>query len=243
VKRSFRFLALAVLLPGMTATCARADLIITATSPTVTASATQDVTGTVDFTITSPSGDQLSSFGMDLQITLVTTSSNPYFIDGSSQPLPFSVKNYVFNGSSFDEDFGSPFWIGPRTVNTNNDTIANGDSADYFSSNFTDYPTIPDGAGKPASYLASVQFAIPQGTKSGAFQISLLDDFQTYFDDQNGNPLGYTFAGGLVTINGVETPGSIPVPEPVSTITSLTGAFFFTAYGWLRSRRSKRRAA
>jgi hypothetical protein len=32
------------------------------------------------------------------------------------------------------------------------------------------------------------------------------------------------------------------IPEPTSALTTVTGAFFFAAYGWLRRPRSLRRA-
>ena len=78
-------------------------------------------------------------------------------------------------------------------------------------------------------------------TNTETFQVSLVPDFTSFSDADFADLPLYTFTGGSVTLKGVS--GASVVPEPTSTITSLTGAALLTAYGWLRLRRSKRQPA
>jgi len=78
-------------------------------------------------------------------------------------------------------------------------------------------------AGGSTVYLARVQFYVPQGTQLNKFQVSLVNGPNTYFEDQNGNPLPYT-------------PG---VPEPSSlTVVALSG--FGGLLWWYRRGRKRR---
>src|SRR5271168_5066889 len=125
---------------------ARADLVITGGTGTA---ATNGGIGTVDFTISSTTGtDTLSSFNVQLQITVLSGGSFLQFT--SAQPDPYSRSNYVFTGNSFGAANGIPFWGPPTTTTTPNDTISGGDST-----NNGGFVTISQ---TPGSLLMSVQF-------------------------------------------------------------------------------------
>lgn len=166
---------------------ARADLVITGGAATVSAGGT----GTVDFTIQSTSGDMLSAFGLQLQITVQTGGSFLQFT--GSQPSPYTNPNYVFAGDSFGQTFPLPFWYSPTTTTTPNDTIVGGDSTNSGNA----YTVSSTGTG-PGSYLATVQFQAPGGAAVGdSWSIALVPSSgagngNTYFSDQNGNPINFT---------------------------------------------------
>jgi hypothetical protein len=196
--------AAAMILLGVTTTCARADFVFDVTIP-------PSLTGTLDFTITSNDSSTLSAFGLDLMIS-PTPSSTSLASFTPDQTDPYTSPGYVFAGQSLGADLGIPFWSPPFQTTTPNDSITGGDSAD---------PTVGSGfvtLSSTASYLATVQFQVPTGSTPGqVFQITLVSNpGLTFFDDMNGNPLNYTasISGGAVNIN-VNTASA--VPEPASS--------------------------
>jgi hypothetical protein len=218
VKRSIQAFAFAIILVGLTATRARADVAITVDNGTVAPGGT----GTVDITVTSNMSDTLSSFGLELLITLQpgTTSLLQFTL---TQPDPFGNPNYVFYGASSKSDLAIPFWGPPfqssPITGYPNDSITGGDSDDGSG---LGYVTIGSSVGQPNTFLASVQFqAAPGATPGDQFQISLVNDPNfTYFDDQNGNPLTYTSTPGTVLVASEVS----AVPEPSSlTVVALSG--------------------
>ena len=172
--------------------------------------------GTMDFSVTSNNSDTLSMFGLGLQITLVGTPTSllPFT---TNQPDPYGNPNYVFFGQSFNQMNGPiPFWSAPfqsdPVTGYPNDSILGGDSANPLGS----FVTIPGTPGGPFSSSPSVQFQPPLAAQLGdQFQISLVTGPNTFFLDQNGNPLNYTSSGGPATISSV--------PEPCSLSMALSG--------------------
>jgi len=201
VNRSIQALAFAFILLGLTATRARAGLVIALSDVTLA----PGNTGTMDITVTSNSSDTLSAFGLELQIVPVGTPASVLQFT-TAQPDPYGNANYVFYNESTNADLGIPFWIVPLSPPSPFVTLRGGDSDDGST---LGYVTIPATAGGPNSFLAAVQFRAAPGAKPGdEFQMSLVSDpAHTYFDDQNGAPLTYTSAGGVVTIGST-------VPEP-----------------------------
>jgi hypothetical protein len=208
-------------------------------------------TGTMDFTITSTTGmDTLSEFNLELLILPAGTPTSLLQFSTSSQPSVYDHANYVFAGESSVADTGGfvPFWGAPFPQ-TNGapgypndyayDRISGGD-IDDGSGATPSYVTIPQNSGLARTYLASVQFQVQPGTVgTEQFIVSLVNDpTQTYFHDANGNSLTYSYSGGSVTVEGGASQ-SLIIPEPTSTLTGLTGTFFFAVYGWLRHRGSK----
>jgi hypothetical protein len=207
---------------------ARADLIVTGGAATVTAGGN----GTVDFTIQTNSGDMLSAFGLQLQITVQTGGSFLQF--SNSQPTPYTNPNYVFAGDSFGQAFSLPFWGSPATTTTSNDTIAGGDSSNSGNA----YAVSSTGTG-PDSYLATVQFQAPGGAAVGdSWSIALVPSSgtgsgNTYLSDQNGTPLSFTSTAAHITLSPAAT------PEPSSfVLTALGGAGL-----WFYRRRLRRMRA
>ena len=194
MNRLIQAFAFAIILLGLTATPARADLAISLSNTTVAPGGT----GTMDITVTSNSSDTLSAFGLELLITPVGTPTSLLQFT-SSQPDFSGNPNYVFVGESA---LGPAFWSTPPAYP--NDTIFGGD----INSSGQGYVTI---TGTPL--LATVQFQAPPGATPGdMFQISLGNDRNfTYFQyDQNPlDLLKYTSTPGTVTIGT-----SVAVPEP-----------------------------
>jgi hypothetical protein len=200
--RFIQAFAFAMILLGLAATPARAGLIISAGDVTLAPGGT----GTMAFTIKSTSNDTLSQFGLELKITTVGATTMQFT---STQPVPYTNANYVFAGQSFLSDHGSiPFW------NVSNPpipfvTVLGGDMDDSHKG----YVTIPGTASGLHSYLATVQFHVPQGATPGdQFQLSLLSNPHfTYFDDKNGKALSYSFSGpgGMVSVGNVPEPSSL----------------------------------
>jgi hypothetical protein len=254
VNRPIQTFALAILLTGLTAAGAQADLTISGGNVSW-----ESGTGTMDITISSNNSDTLSAFNLELLITPVVgmSSSIPEF--SPTQSDPYSSSSYVFAGDSFGQNYGLPVWGPAFTTGNSNDTITGGDSAD---SSGAGYVTVAAMGTGPASYLATVQFQPSVGgSPTDQWNISLVAALgstlgqNTFFQDSQGNYFNATSIGPGVTVtfdtpgeSGVlgtfGTPGQMSVaPEPTSAITSVTGAFCFAAYGWLRRRRSHRRAA
>ena len=203
---------------------ARADLIITGGTATVTAGGT----GSVDFTISSTTGsDALSSFNVQLQISTLTGGSLLQFT--TAQPDPFNRSNYVFSGNSGFAAAGLPFWGPPTTSNTPNDTISGGD--------LTNNGTSVTISQSPGSLLMAVQFQAAAGAAVGdSFSISLLPssgqgNSQTFFNNGNAPPLNYTSTAAVVTLSA---PASTPEPSTFA----LTG---LASLGFMFYRRRNRR--
>jgi hypothetical protein len=184
MNRLLRASACAMILLGLTATRARAELTITASPIGLQPGGI----GTINLSITSNSGDTLSQFGLELVITpLPGTTSQLQFT--TTQSDPYGNPNYVFSGESIGADLPSPFWSLPLTHTYASDSIIGGDMDDGTGPT-SGYVTIPGTAGEAHTYLATVQFQVPTTAALGdQFQISLLPGPNTYFDDQNGNPL------------------------------------------------------
>lgn len=228
MKRSYfsiGVLAMATLVWLTISAGARADLVIT--GGTGTAAANGGI-GTVDFTISSTTGtDTLSSFNVQLQITPLSGGSFLQFT--TVQPDPYSRSNYVFSGNSFGAANGIPFWGPPTTTTTPNDTISGGDST-----NNGGFVTISQA---PGSLLMSVQFQSAAGSSVGdSFSIALAPSSgsgtgQTFFDDQNSNPVNYTSSAAVVTLTA---PSSTPEPSSFA----LTG---LASLGFVFYRRRSRR--
>ncbi len=211
MNRSIQAFAFAIILLGLSATRARADLNIALDNVTVAPGGT----GTMDIYVSSGSSDTLSLFSLQLQIRQVAPTSSFLTFTGGVDP-PYSNSNYVFSNQSFNSDFGLPFWAPPFTTVYTNDSISGGDSAD---------PTVGPGYVTITGtlLLATVQFQALGTNPGDQFQISLVpptydpSNVSTQFDDQNGALLNYTSTGGMVTITSV-------VPEPSTlTIVALSG--------------------
>jgi len=217
VNRSIQAFAFAIILLGLTATHARADLNIALGNDLNLA---PGGIGTIDITVTSNNNDTLSAFGLELLITLGTpTPTSLLTFTGGIDPS-YSSSSYVFFGQSSNSDYGSPFWGAPYqsspVTGYASDSISGGDSADPLAGpgyvSITSTPLL----------LATVQFqAAPGATPGDTFQISLVptNPLLTYFQyDQNPDHLlNYTSAPGTVTIASA-------VPEPSSlTIVALSG--------------------
>jgi PEP-CTERM motif len=213
VSRSIFASALAMILPGLVATQARADLSVTLESVILASGGT----GTMDISVTSNGGDTLSSFGLELQIapTPGTTSVLQFT---TTQTDPYGNSNYVFSGESSNSDLGIPFWSNPTLTPPYNALTITGGDMDDLTQGYVSIGASPDG---PNTYLATVQFqAAPGATVGDGFLVSLVNDPNfTYFDDQYGNPYlstNVSVSGGMVTI-------AAAVPEPSSLMMTLAG--------------------
>jgi len=211
-------LAFAILLLGVTATPARADLAISLSDITLGA----NNTGSMDISATSSGGFTLSQFGLELLITSVGSPATQLQFS-SPQPDPGFIYNnptYVFAGQSFGSVNGLPLWGSPTPGYAPVD-IVGGDAVASILGSPPGFVTIPGGS---TAYLATVDFYVPQGTQLSQFQVSLVNGLNTYFEDQNGNPLSYT--------SGVPEPSSLTVVE----LSGLSGLL------WCYWRGRKRRA-
>jgi len=209
VNRSIQAFAFAMILLGLTATRARAGVIIALDNVTVAPGGT----GTMDIAVTSNSlaSDTLSQFSLALQITQKPGTTS--FLTFTGGVDPYNNPNYVFSGESFNVNNGLPFWGPPFTTIYTYDSISGGDAANPLGT----FVTIPSTVGEPNSLLATVQFQALGTNPGDQFQISVISA-GTEFDDQNGNPLTIdSITGGTVTIASA-------VPEPSSlTIVALSG--------------------
>ncbi len=226
------FLTVAVLWLALAAP-ARAGFIITGSTTTIPAGGV----GIVDFYITSDcaTGNQLSSFQIQLQASQTFSPTN----DGlnlqftANQPTVYDQATYVFAVSSFFMDTNTPFWGNPFSTVTANDTIVGGDSNDSAQG----YTTIAFGT---PYLLAQVQvdpsqaldvFSINLTPSSGSFNTGT-----TYFDDPNGDGIGFTSIPGTVETEG---PQGSATPEPSSLLLAGIGMLSGLVYTW-RSRKQSR---
>ena len=169
IQRIFTLISALVICLATTAPT-RADLVIVGGN----ASVSPGGTGSIDFTISSTTGlDQLSSFGVELQITPLTGNSLTVAIHSPPSPDPYFCRsNYVFAGQSLGQNLAIPFWGPPSSTTTNNDTITGGDMIDP-SVNPSGFVTIP---ATPGNFLlTSVQFQAANGASLGdAFSIAIV---------------------------------------------------------------------
>jgi hypothetical protein len=222
LSRSIPTIALTVMLLGLTAPAAQADLIITLGDAFI---APGD-TGTLDISVASTGGDTLSAFGMELLITKSPTASS-FLQFTTNQPDPTGHANYVFlNHSAIANSGGGlPFFSLPLDTNYSNDTILAADTYDPSPG----YVTIDS----MHSYLGTVQFQIPMGAMLGdQFQISLVNDPNfTYFEDKNGDNLTVqAVLGGTVTVAGTT---AVPEPSTLALSVVVAGGLFVA---WRRRR-------
>ena len=201
---------------GFAASEARASLVITLGDATVASGGT----ATIGIGITSNSADTLSGFNFELLITPVGSPPPTGLLSfADSQPNTVGNPNYVFFGQS---GIGSNVFP-PSTTNYADDTITGGDFAGAAA------VVIPPGAGGPFSFLADVQFQPVFGMNGDTFQVSLvIDPNQTFFDDANGNALGFSSNVGQVMIATVPEPSSLTL----AALSSLGGLVYF----WRRRR-------
>ena len=187
-----------MILLGVTATSAYADLSITLSNETIG----PDAIGTMNIYASSNAGDQLNYFNLELLIT--TIGSPTSLLEFTTSQADFSTNpDYVFYNNSSND---GAFWRPPYTTNTLNDTISGGDTDSADSGN--GYVTLPT----TNVLIAQVQFqAAPGATPGNQFQVSLVSDPSfTTFQDPNSNAFNYTVNadGGVVTIGAVPEPAS-----------------------------------
>jgi hypothetical protein len=250
-------LALGVLLLGLTAPQARADVNLTVSlsfesTGTDSVSVSPGDTPTLDIKVSSSSSYTLSQFGLELQITMAPSADLFFTPTATGTPndmYPSTRSDYVFAGSSSLNSgtpplfIGTPFWLFLTPPVTPNDAIGGDTATDSMGG--ASYVTLSGSS----AFLASMTLTAAAGaTSNEQFTVSLIpQNFagnpgdNTFFLDKDGNSLNYSSNTASVTIlgQGGQGPPAV-VPEPASTITSLTGAALFTAYGLLRLRRSRR---
>jgi hypothetical protein len=233
VKRLIQPLALAILVLGLTAASTSADMVINLGNDlTLAPGGIGSIDISISYTGSLASMDNtLADFGLELQITPVGSPTS--ILQFVTSPDPYSNPNYVFAGQSFGSDNGIPFWSAPFTSTnpnaTPNDSILGGDSDDKAPG----YVTIPPTSGGTNSLLATVDFqAAPGATPGDSFQISLVNNSNTYFDGQTpGLPYTVTPGGGMVTISSIPEPSTLVL----GVIASLGGLLVY--------RRNRRRSA
>ena len=204
MNRVIRAFVLAMILLGLTATRAQTTALTVAGSDiTIEPGAT----ATMALTITSDSSDTLSAFGIQLLITPLNGA--PELLQFTTASDPYGNPNYVFYNESLGADIPIPFWSLPYKTNYSSDTILGGDSDDGTGAT-PNYVTIPSVAGEAHTYLATVQFQLAATAPLGAlYQVSLVTGPNTYFDDQNGNPLGNPVSLEVGTVTSVPEPSAL----------------------------------
>ena len=212
MNRSIQAFAFAIILLGLTATRARADLNIALGNDYNLA---PGGIGTIDITVTSSNNtDTLAAFSLELQITQVSGASVLQFT--TSQPDPYGNSSYVFYNESFDAANSLPFWNLSSPPSPFLTILSDQDS----DSSTQGYVSIPNTPGGSHTYLATVQFQAPQGANQGdTFLISLVppnydvnnSNFTYFAYDQNYDLLNYTSTGGTVMISSVPEPSSLTV--------------------------------
>jgi hypothetical protein len=232
------------------ATPAKADLIVTAGTPTI---ATDGMSGTASFYISSNSGsDTLSSFSLEMFLSGSAVYTNPptnpppglQFAPAASQPTVYDQPNYVFSGNSFAQAFALPFWSDPFPPTNGsvpaNSYIPGGDT--YFDQTFA--TTSLTLAQSQTYLLASVTFDYtppPSQTGPVVFWI-VFDNNTSFYDDslnqyQSQDPSSPDYvdmsnsAAEIVLGSGPQT---MSTPEPASLLLAgMAGAAGFL-YHWRR---------
>ena len=128
-----------------------------------------------------------------------------------------------FFGQSLNADLSLPLWSVPSPLPNPFVAITGGDLNDGSGLGFV---TVGATAGGPDTFLASVEFQAARGATLGdTFRVSLVSNSNTFFDDKNGAPLGYTVnpVGGVVSIASIPEPTSLAM----ATISSLGGLLWY----------------
>ncbi len=202
--------ALALLILGMSAARAPADMVIALGNDlNVAPGGIGFIDIAISYTPGTSTDNTLADFALELHVAPVSATSQLQFVQG---PDPYTNSNYVFYGQSFKQDNGPlQFWNLPSSNPASNDTLTGGDAADP--SVGPGYVTIPP-TGAGTLLLGTVEFqAAPGATPGDSFQISLVNDpLQTYFDGNTDSGIPYTYnslTGGMVTIGAVPEPSSL----------------------------------
>lgn len=221
----FRFLV-AVTVFILTAASARSDFVITGADENVAAGSTAEVT----FSISDTNQDQLAAFLLQLQITGSPGNSGYLlqFSDLSLQPDPYNSSTYVFSGNSSDQGPPSyPFWdsVGSSSAGSTINDLALG--SDSVSNN-------PVTLSANTSYvLATVQIDATGALVGDTYQIGLAPA-NTFFEDANGDTLGYSSSVAYITI---VAPAVSAVPAPSSLLLAGIGSLTILLYHRWRTRR------
>jgi hypothetical protein len=228
VSRRIQSLALAMILLGLTASDARAELAVNIGSNNNVVAGT--MTGAVDITLSSNSMDQLIDFGLELQIKQISGTGILQF--ATAQPVPYANSNYVFSGHSSNADFSLPLWDVPNHPPNPFVQILGGDSDDGTGLGYVTIPSSPSG---PNSFLGTVQFNAVGAVAGDVYQISLVTGSNTFFDGPISSP-SYTSNVGTITI---ARPAAVPEPSSLTmmALSSLSGLLL--CYGRRRQRHSQ----
>jgi hypothetical protein len=208
----------------------RADLVIDIGGTTITGT-----TGSVEVAIRSDQlfGDPLQNFNFQFFIIPASGTATQLAFLAPQNDSEFSDPAYVFATDSFKINFnaaspGSPLTMGNlSTTNFINDTFIGGD----FTDSGNDVTVSPSGA-----LLVTLDFTTSTAvspSNGDQFLVTLgTDPDFNYFQDSNGNSIGFQSHSGLVTI------GSVPEPSSLSLILIALGSGAI-AHSW-RARRSSR---
>jgi hypothetical protein len=215
----------------------------------------QGGTGTIDVSLTSDATsnpDMINNLGFTLQITQVVGSGQLRF--ASSQDFgylnagPSPGPQYVFSGNSAD-------WISGQAFPPPVGGLVTQSATGYANDTFIGFDSTNDLG--PVSLSASstpvllARLTLDAGMNlvnpNDRYQISLVPSSGD--GSQSSSPATYfdVIDSGRHETSSVSfdsTPGTVMIttaviPEPASTITSLTGAVLLTAYGWRRCRCSR----
>lgn len=229
-------LSLAFIL-AVVATPARADLLITFNSPTIT----QGGTGTLDVYLSSnaslSSPDLLNNFAYTIQIS---GTNNLQF--SSAQSFSYLTNSqYIFAGDSENQSTSTPGGVVTKTVYANDtfvgfDSTASGHSISLSSSSthvLLAALTVDATITNPGdTYTVSLIPASGDG--------SMNSNSQTYFDVLDLGTGNETSAVPFSSTSGTVTISAAAVPEPSSIVQGLTALLIMAGVGGVRRRRPQR---
>ena len=240
---------LAVLLAGSSPS-ARADLNISIGSTSIAVGST----GTIPVYISSTTGtDQINDYGFKL-VVQGNNSDLSQLQFSTSQDTSYSTMSpaYVFYPNS-----GGIVTTVPTTGSSAYLVYTQADTYGFptDTSSVVTISTSPELLGFVT--LTAVPYnSAPRPEAGDTFTVSLSPIMGNGSSDVSKGGSGDTFFNVLDSsftetsyVSFQSTAGTITiiaaavVPEPASTVTGLTGAFFLAAYGWLRLRRSKQQAS
>ena len=211
VRSLFVGIAIAILVAGMSARPAFADLVIEA--PNVIASAGQTASFDILLVNNGVSSYQIAGDAF----TLAVSSSGVTFTDATTLT---TTANYIYQASA-DVDLPTTLYDSlPGTSFTAADT----EDLPYF------YQQVDPGA---TFGLAHVTVSVDAGVLPGSvFQLTLTPfaDFPVALNDQNGNYFPYDVEDGSITIVAAA------VPEPSSLHLACAGVLSVMVIGWRRNR-------